>query len=70
MEDYCYFCGSSEFRTSHFRPSDLPHSLVLRFPVRCLNCGQRTYASLSQFRKLRVARKARRGGELRRKIGL
>jgi len=62
METVCYFCGSSEFRASRFRPSDLPHSLVLRFPVRCLSCGQRTYASLSQFRKLRSARKERRRG--------
>jgi hypothetical protein len=60
MEIYCHFCGLSKFRTSRFRRSDLSHSLLLQFPVRCLNCGQRTYASLSQFRKLRSARKTRR----------
>jgi hypothetical protein len=60
METRCHFCGQSKFRASHFRSRDLGQSLLLRFPVRCLNCGQRTYASLSQFRKLRSARKARR----------
>jgi hypothetical protein len=61
MEIYCHFCGSSKFRASHFRfgPPDLSQSLVLRFPVRCLNCGQRSYASFTKVLKLRSARKGR-----------
>jgi DNA-directed RNA polymerase subunit N (RpoN/RPB10) len=33
--------------------------LLMRLPVRCLNCGERTFTSVSQFLKLRRMRKAR-----------
>ncbi len=56
----CHFCGSPKLRPSRFRSLDLPHSLLLRFPVRCRSCGERTYASLNQFLKLRGAQSARR----------
>jgi hypothetical protein len=51
----------TNFRTSHFRfrSSDLLRLLVLRMPVRCLDCQERAFTSLSQFLKLRDARKAR-----------
>jgi hypothetical protein len=57
----CRHCGSADFRTSHFRirSSDLFRLLVLRMPVRCLNCHERAFTSLAQFLKLREARKAR-----------
>ena len=63
MEPCCYFCGSSKFRASRFRSTDLPQALLLQFPVRCRRCGRRTYAPLSEFLKLRSARKSRQREE-------
>jgi hypothetical protein len=60
MGIYCHFCGQSKFRISRFRTSDLSQMLLLRFPVRCLTCGQRAHTFVYQFQKLRSARKARR----------
>ena len=62
MSINCNFCGQSQFRPSRFRfsSSDLSHVLVLRFPVRCMRCSQRTYASLMELRKIRKARDDRR----------
>jgi hypothetical protein len=37
----------------------LPQLVLLRLPVRCLNCDERAFTSLLQFLKLRSARKAR-----------
>lgn len=59
MELYCHFCGMSKFRSSHLRASDLSRSLLLLFPVRCINCGKRRYAFVNRFLKLRSERKAR-----------
>ena len=61
MARYCRFCGLSNLRTARFRfqASDLLRLLLLRLPVRCLNCDERGFASLRQFLKLRKARKAR-----------
>jgi hypothetical protein len=58
MALYCRSCGLANFRISHFRfwTSDLSHLLVLQMPVRCTNCEQRTYTSLSHFLKLRAER--------------
>jgi hypothetical protein len=55
MALYCRFCGLEKFRTSRFRfrPSDLGRLLLLKLPVRCLNCDQRTYTSIQRFLKLR-----------------
>jgi hypothetical protein len=63
---YCRFCGLEKFRPSHFRfrPSDIARLLILRLPVRCLNCEERTYAPLNQFLKLRNEYKMR-GGQQR-----
>jgi hypothetical protein len=56
----CRHCGLTSFRTSHFRfrSSDLFRLLVLRMPIRCLNCRERAFTSLRQFLRLRNARKA------------
>jgi hypothetical protein len=61
MALYCRFCGLEKFRPSHFRfrPSDLGQLLILRLPVRCLNCEERTFASLYQFLKARGKYKVR-----------
>jgi hypothetical protein len=61
MALYCCFCGLSKFRTSRFRFQvlDLSRVLLLRLPVRCLNCDERSYAPLWQILKLRSARRAR-----------
>ena len=61
MTLYCRSCGLSNFRAAHFRfrLSDLARLLILRLPVRCLTCEERTYTSLKQFIKLR---KERQGG--------
>lgn len=61
MTIYCRSCGVSNFRTSRFRfrPSDLSRLLLLRLPVRCLTCDERTYASLPQFLKVKKARRER-----------
>jgi hypothetical protein len=58
MALYCRSCGLSNFRASHlrFRSSDLSRLLLLRMPVRCLTCEERTYTSLKQFLKLRKER--------------
>ncbi len=55
MALYCRFCGLEKFRPSlfRFRSSDLAQLLVLRFPVRCLNCEERTFTTLLRYLKLR-----------------
>ena len=42
----CLFCPGTSFRRSKLRTSDLLHVLVLRYPVRCLTCSQRQFASI------------------------
>jgi hypothetical protein len=58
----CHVCGSSIFRTSQFRfkLSDFVQLLLLRLPVRCLNCEERAFISLRKHFAVRRGRKARR----------
>jgi len=42
----CLFCPGTSFRRSKLRTSDLLHVLFLRYPVRCLTCSQRQFASI------------------------
>jgi hypothetical protein len=60
MTPFCRLCGFSNFRTSRFRfqKSDLGHLLLLRLPLRCINCDERSFTSLAQFLSVRRARKA------------
>jgi hypothetical protein len=60
MAVFCRICGFSSFRTSRFRfqNSDLARLLLLRLPVRCLNCDERSFTSLVHFLSVRRARKA------------
>jgi hypothetical protein len=39
----CPLCGSSNFRASRFRVEDIAELLVLKYPVRCLICLERSY---------------------------
>jgi len=68
MAIYCCVCGFMKFRTSRFRfrSSDLSQLLLVRLPVRCLNCSERTFASVSQFLSLRRAHKVRQRGHQQR----
>jgi hypothetical protein len=46
MEKNCDACGSTRFRMSRLRVSDVPRLFILRYPVRCRSCHKRTYASM------------------------
>jgi hypothetical protein len=46
MEKHCDECGSSRFRTSRFRLSDLPRLFLFQSPIRCLDCRRRSHASV------------------------
>jgi len=43
MQMHCLFCGTTDFRVSHFRLRDLRRLLFLQFPVRCRICQRRAY---------------------------
>jgi hypothetical protein len=47
MAIQCEYCTGNEFRRSSVRTDDIRHLLMLRYPVRCLRCGQRQYVSLT-----------------------
>lgn len=42
----CILCGSTNFRLSRLRVSDLPRMVVLRYPVRCRDCHKRAFMGL------------------------
>jgi hypothetical protein len=43
----CQFCASQSFRRSSLRAADLGQLLLMRYPVRCLRCGQRQMVSFT-----------------------
>jgi hypothetical protein len=43
----CEFCGYNRFRRSRTRFRDLMELLMMRYPVRCMRCGQRQYFELT-----------------------
>lgn len=57
MAKRCKWCQSMEFRVSRLRISDYFHFLVLRYPIRCLVCEQRTFAFLPVAWKYRRPKK-------------
>jgi hypothetical protein len=61
MELYCRICGSSKFRPSRFRflRAYVLQLLLLRLPVRCLNCHERFFTFLLKYAKVRNAYKER-----------
>ena len=60
----CQFCSGQSFRRSTLRSDDFTQIFLMRYPVRCLRCGQRqlvsfTIASLSLSSKVKLRRKHR-----------
>lgn len=55
----CTHCGSTSFRVSRFRKSDIPRLLLFQFPVRCRQCRERSFAGIMFALNLRQASKAR-----------
>jgi hypothetical protein len=60
----CQFCSGKEFRRSTLRSEDFTEILLMRYPVRCLRCGQRqmvsyTIASLSLSSSVKPRRRHR-----------
>lgn len=53
----CKQCGSTSFRLSRLRRYDFIQFLLLRYPVRCLGCLERSSISLFRARKFRRHRK-------------
>ncbi|CAN5639365.1 hypothetical protein BH10ACI4_BH10ACI4_07250 [soil metagenome] len=43
----CERCPGQAFRRSSLRTDDLKHLLLMRYPVRCLRCGQRQAVSFT-----------------------
>ena len=43
----CVFCPHQQFRRSRLRTDDIQQLLQLRYPVRCLRCGERQYSSFT-----------------------
>jgi hypothetical protein len=43
----CQFCSHQSFRRSSLRSSDFKQILLMRYPVRCLRCGQRQMVSFT-----------------------
>jgi hypothetical protein len=41
----CQFCSGQDFRRSTLRAEDFGEILFMRYPVRCLRCGQRQMVS-------------------------
>jgi hypothetical protein len=44
----CKSCGAEDFRTSHFRGSDLGQLFMLRYPIRCKVCKERDFVFIGQ----------------------
>jgi hypothetical protein len=60
----CQFCSGQSFRRSSLRGEDIPQILLMRYPVRCLRCGQRqmvsyTIATLALSSSVKPRRKHR-----------
>jgi len=60
----CQFCSGQSFRRSTLRSDDFSEILLMRYPVRCLRCGQRqmvsyTIASLALSSSIKPRRRHR-----------
>jgi hypothetical protein len=49
----CTHCSSTDFRLSGLRRGDIPHLLLMRYPVRCRDCHERLYGGLLYALSLR-----------------
>ena len=52
----CSSCGSRHMRPSTLRFSDISYCLILRLPVRCVLCGERSHSGLLSVLRLRALR--------------
>jgi DNA-directed RNA polymerase subunit RPC12/RpoP len=43
----CQYCSYQNFRRSSLRATDLTQILLMRYPVRCMRCGQRQMVSFT-----------------------
>jgi DNA-directed RNA polymerase subunit RPC12/RpoP len=43
----CQYCSHQSFRRSSLRAADFTQILLMRYPVRCLRCGQRQLVSFT-----------------------
>jgi hypothetical protein len=57
---HCDHCGSSDFRTSQLRFTDLAQLMLFKLPVRCTACRERAYVFLPDYFRLRREHVARR----------
>lgn len=55
----CNICGSTTFRLSRLRISDLWRLAIFQYPVRCRECYKRAFMSFPSARKIRAQDKLR-----------
>jgi hypothetical protein len=65
----CPFCDSATLRSSRFQAVDFLQLFLLRMPVRCRNCQERSYVSVAQALKIKRESKVRRAAITLRKRG-
>jgi hypothetical protein len=46
MSNKCDYCSSTNTRLSRFRLSDILELLVFQYPIRCYQCGERSFANI------------------------
>jgi hypothetical protein len=56
----CPHCESNKLRNSQYRAEDFFQLLLLRLPVRCRSCQERSYVSISKSRQIQRESKIRR----------
>ena len=65
----CPYCDSPKLRNSRLRAADFSQLLLMRLPVRCRNCQERSYVPMSLARQIRQASKIRREEDRLRRAG-
>jgi hypothetical protein len=55
----CPHCDADMLRNSQYRAEDFFQLLLLRLPVRCRNCQERSYVSISMSRRIQRESKIR-----------
>jgi len=62
----CPFCEADQLRNSQYQAEDFFRLLLLRLPVRCRNCQERSYVSIFESRKIQRESRLRHGERNRR----
>jgi hypothetical protein len=60
MSLFCRYCGTRNFRISHFRRADLLRLLILQYPVRCRECLERDHSFFFDLFSLKSTQMRRR----------